>query len=50
MSPSPVFPDSDNDFALVMDASAPNRINKFDGTHFHTWKFEIQVVLEEREL
>ena len=50
MSPSLVFPDSDTDFTLDMDASAPNRINKFDGTNFHTWKFKMQMVLEERDL
>ncbi|KAG6578271.1 Copia proteinlike [Phytophthora cinnamomi] len=26
------------------------RINKFDGTNFHTWKFKMAMVLEEREL
>uniref|UniRef100_A0AAV1UI76 DUF4219 domain-containing protein n=1 Tax=Peronospora matthiolae TaxID=2874970 RepID=A0AAV1UI76_9STRA len=26
------------------------RINKFDGTNFHTWKFKMQMVLEERDL
>ncbi|KAG3121794.1 hypothetical protein PI126_g24418 [Phytophthora idaei] len=35
-----------------MDASpiSTARINKFDGTNFHTWKFKMQMVLEEREL
>ncbi|KAG2925312.1 hypothetical protein PC119_g15441, partial [Phytophthora cactorum] len=35
-----------------MDATptATARINKFDGTNFHTWKFKMQMVLEEREL
>ncbi|TMW61094.1 hypothetical protein Poli38472_014555 [Pythium oligandrum] len=43
MSPSP--PDS----ALAMDTT-PARINKFDGTNFHTWKFKMQMVLEERDV
>ncbi|KAG2956235.1 hypothetical protein PC120_g28745 [Phytophthora cactorum] len=52
MSPSPVFPDQDPDYAFAMDATptATARINKFDGTNFHTWKFKMQMVLEEREL
>ncbi|GMG18810.1 unnamed protein product [Phytophthora fragariaefolia] len=52
MSPSPVFPDQDPDYAFAMDASpiSTARINKFDGTNFHTWKFKMQMVLEEREL
>uniref|UniRef100_A0AAV1UYL3 Uncharacterized protein n=1 Tax=Peronospora matthiolae TaxID=2874970 RepID=A0AAV1UYL3_9STRA len=35
-----------------MDAAATPtaRINKFDGTNFHTWKFKMQMVLEERDL
>ena len=52
MSPSPAnsaFPFSDSAFA-TMDASTPSRINKFDGTNFHTWKFKMQMVLEERDL
>lgn len=35
--------------AFAMD-STPARINKFDGTNFHTWKFKMQMVLEERDL
>ncbi|KAG4035812.1 hypothetical protein PC123_g28620 [Phytophthora cactorum] len=33
MSPSPVFPDQDPDYAFAMDATptATARINKFDG-------------------
>ncbi|GMF61459.1 unnamed protein product [Phytophthora fragariaefolia] len=52
MSPSPVFPDQDPDDAFAMDASpiSTARINKFDGINFHTWKFKMQMVLEEREL
>ena len=52
MSPSPASsasPFSDSAFA-TMDASTPSRINKFDGTNFHTWKFKMQMVLEERDL
>ncbi|KAG3045812.1 hypothetical protein PI124_g23574 [Phytophthora idaei] len=35
-----------------MDATSTTtaRINKFDGTNFHTWKFKMQMVLEERDL
>ncbi|KAG3090480.1 hypothetical protein PI125_g17694 [Phytophthora idaei] len=52
MSPSPDFPDQDPDYAFAMDASpiSTARISKFDGTNFHTWKFKMQMVLEEREL
>ncbi|KAG4029048.1 hypothetical protein PC123_g29087 [Phytophthora cactorum] len=52
MSPSPVFPGQDPDYAFAMDASpiSTASINKFDGTNFHTWKFKMQMVLEEREL
>uniref|UniRef100_A0AAV1UTV3 CCHC-type domain-containing protein n=1 Tax=Peronospora matthiolae TaxID=2874970 RepID=A0AAV1UTV3_9STRA len=34
-----------------MDAAATPtaRINKFQGTNFHTWKFKMQMVLEERD-
>uniref|UniRef100_H3H9V6 CCHC-type domain-containing protein n=1 Tax=Phytophthora ramorum TaxID=164328 RepID=H3H9V6_PHYRM len=52
MSPSPVFPAQDPDYAFAMDATPTTtaRINKFNGTNFHTWKFKMQMVLEEREL
>ncbi|KAG6590589.1 Gag-Pol polyprotein [Phytophthora cinnamomi] len=35
-----------------MDAASTttSRINKFDGTNFHTWKFKMAMVLEERDL
>ncbi|KAF1332521.1 reverse transcriptase, partial [Globisporangium splendens] len=33
-----------------MDYTSTARINKFGGTNFHTWKFEMQMVLEERDL
>uniref|UniRef100_A0AAV1V460 DUF4219 domain-containing protein n=1 Tax=Peronospora matthiolae TaxID=2874970 RepID=A0AAV1V460_9STRA len=35
-----------------MDAAATpiSRINMFKGTNFHTWKFKMQMVLEERDL
>uniref|UniRef100_H3H955 Integrase catalytic domain-containing protein n=1 Tax=Phytophthora ramorum TaxID=164328 RepID=H3H955_PHYRM len=43
---------SDPDYAFAMDATPTTtaRINKFNGTNFHTWKFKMQMVLEEREL
>ncbi|KAJ8566600.1 hypothetical protein ON010_g6522 [Phytophthora cinnamomi] len=52
MSPSPVFPAEDSDYAFAMDAASTttSRINKFDGTNFHTWKFKMAMVLEERDL
>ncbi|KAG6619088.1 Copia proteinlike [Phytophthora cinnamomi] len=52
MSPSPVFPAQDPDYAFAIDTASTTtaRINKFDGTNFHTWKFKMQMVLEEREL
>src|SRR5689334_13148730 len=52
MSPSPA--DSATTAAAssftAMDSTATARINKFDGTNFHTWKFKMQMVLEDREL
>jgi gag-polypeptide of LTR copia-type/Domain of unknown function (DUF4219)/Zinc knuckle len=51
MSPSSAdsaFTDSASP-AFAMD-STPARINKFDGTNFHTWKFKMQMVLEERDV
>ena len=52
MSPSPAFSTEDSDYAFAMDAdSNPTaRINKFQGTNFHTRKFVMQMVLEERDL
>ncbi|OWZ08979.1 Copia protein [Phytophthora megakarya] len=52
MSPSPVFSTEDSDYAFAMDTASTttSRINKFDGTNFHTWKFKIRMVLEERDL
>ncbi|KAG3122104.1 hypothetical protein PI126_g24280 [Phytophthora idaei] len=52
MSPSPADSAQDLDYAFAMDATSTTtaRINKFDGTNFHTWKFKMQMVLEEREL
>ena len=52
MSPSPAFSAPDADYAFAMDAATAtySRINKFDGTNFHTWKFKMQMVLEERDL
>ncbi|KAK1929065.1 hypothetical protein P3T76_015505 [Phytophthora citrophthora] len=52
MSPSPVFPAEDSDYAFAMDTTSTttSRINKFDGTNFHTWKFKMRMVLEERDL
>uniref|UniRef100_H3GYH7 Retrotransposon gag domain-containing protein n=1 Tax=Phytophthora ramorum TaxID=164328 RepID=H3GYH7_PHYRM len=45
MSPSPVFPAQDPDYAFAMDATPTTtaRINKFNGTNFHTWKFKMQI-------
>lgn len=52
MSPRPVFSAPDVDYAFAMDAATATnaRINKFDRTNFHTWKFKMQMVLEERDL
>src|SRR5512145_3349195 len=50
---SPSFADSASAAAsanATMDSTATARINKFDGTNFHTWKFKMQMVLEDREL
>ncbi|KAF1318440.1 Gag-pol polyprotein, partial [Globisporangium splendens] len=46
---SPTFADSAAAASANTDSTA-SRINKFDGTNFHTWKFKMQMVLEEREL
>ncbi|KAF1318445.1 Integrase catalytic core protein, partial [Globisporangium splendens] len=45
---SPTFADSAAAASANTDSTA-SRI-KFDGTNFHTWKFKMQMVLEEREL
>ncbi|ETV79218.1 hypothetical protein H257_07285, partial [Aphanomyces astaci] len=29
---------------------APFKINKFDGTNFHLWKFKMSMILEEKDL
>ena len=52
MSPRPAFFAPDADFAHAMDSASAtsSRINKFDGMNFHTWKFKMQMVLEERDL
>ncbi|OWY93194.1 hypothetical protein PHMEG_00037496, partial [Phytophthora megakarya] len=52
MSPSPVFSTEDSDYAFAMDSASTttSRINKFDGTNFHTSKFKMRMVLEERDL
>uniref|UniRef100_A0AAV1TQA7 CCHC-type domain-containing protein n=1 Tax=Peronospora matthiolae TaxID=2874970 RepID=A0AAV1TQA7_9STRA len=52
MSPSSADSAPDADFAFNMDAATATnaRINKFDGTNFHTWKFKMQMVVEERDL
>ena len=49
---SPSFADSAPASAFVtsMEPATTTRINKFDGTNFHNWKFKMQMVLEEREL
>eukprot|EP00644_Phytophthora_capsici_P019050 jgi/Phyca11/133206/e_gw1.358.9.1 len=31
-------------------STTTSRINKFDGINFHTWKFKMRMVLEERDL
>ena len=52
MSPSPA--DSaqvlDHAFSMAAMPITTARINKFAGTNFHTWKFKMQMVLEERDL
>lgn len=50
--PKPRFPAQDSDYAFAMDTASTttSRINKFDGTNFHTWKFKMRMVLEERDL
>lgn len=50
MSPSPATSTSTSDYAFAMEHSSLSRINKFDGTNFHAWKFKMQMVLEERDL
>ena len=52
MSPSSADSVPDTDFAFNMDASTTTTalINKFGGMNFHTWKFKMQMVLEERDL
>ncbi|GMF66050.1 unnamed protein product [Phytophthora lilii] len=52
MSPSPADSAQDFDYAYAMDTTSTTtaRINKFDATNFHTWKFKMQMVLEERDL
>ena len=35
--------------AFAMDP-APARINRFVGINIHTWKFKMQIVLEERDV
>jgi transposase InsO family protein len=50
MSPSPADSATDDATFATMDSTATPRINKFDGTNFHTWKFKMQMVLEDREL
>ncbi|OWY95848.1 Integrase, catalytic core protein, partial [Phytophthora megakarya] len=43
--PSPVFSTEDSDYAFAMDTASTttSRINKFDGTNFHTWKFKMRM-------
>ncbi|GMF57239.1 unnamed protein product [Phytophthora lilii] len=45
MSPSPADFAQDFDYAYAMDTTSTTtaRINKFDGTNFHTWKFILRV-------
>ena len=50
MSPSP-FDSAPAALASAMDASTTSaRIDKFDGSNFHVWKFKMQMVLEDRDL
>ena len=50
MSPSP-FDSAPAALASTMDASTTSaRIDKFDGSNFHVWKFKMQMVLEDRDL
>ena len=41
---------TDSAFSSSAMDSTPARINKFDGTNFHVWKFKMQMVLEERDV
>ena len=50
MSPSPADSAPASAFVTSMEPVTTTRINKFDGTNFHNWKFKMQMVLEEREL
>ena len=40
----------DHAFSMAAMPITTARINKFAGTNFHTWKFKMQMVLEERDL
>ena len=35
---------------VIMDYTSTFRINKFDETNFYTWKFKMQMVLEDLDL
>ncbi|CAI5732098.1 unnamed protein product [Peronospora farinosa] len=50
MSPSPADSAQDLNYAFAMEYTLNTRIRKLDGTNFHTWKFKMQMVLEERDL
>ena len=52
MSPNPADTAQDLDHAFAMETIPITTacINKFAGTNFHTWKFKMQMVLEERDL
>ena len=52
MSPSPVSSNGESDYAFSMDAaSIPTaRINKLQGTNFHTSKIKLQMMPKERDL
>ena len=50
MIPSP-FDSAPAALASAVDTSTTfARIDKFDGTNFHVWKFKMQMVLEDRDL
>ena len=50
MSPRSLDP-APSALASAVDAlTASDRIDKFDGTNLHVWKFKMQMVLEDRDL
>ena len=50
MSPRPLH-SAPAALASAVDASTTSaRLDKFDGSYFHVWKFKMQMVMEYREL